>query len=103
MVLFLFVVLVLDVKKAVSEKLITKHKFAVHVAVLIMGIEMLILIITSPFHKMLIMTGSETTVKSIGEILFTKYLLPFELVSIVLLVSIVGAIVLTKTEKRDKE
>ena len=33
---------------------------------------------------------------SIGKILFTKYLLPFELTSILLLVAIVGAIILAK-------
>jgi NADH-quinone oxidoreductase subunit J len=35
----------------------------------------------------------------IGEALFTSYLLPFEITSILLLVAMVGAIVLTKQEK----
>jgi NADH-quinone oxidoreductase subunit J len=34
--------------------------------------------------------------RSIAELLFTRYLLPFEIVSVVLLVAIVGAVVLTK-------
>jgi len=36
----------------------------------------------------------------IGWNLFTQYLLPFEVTSVLLLVAIVGAIVLTKTEKK---
>jgi len=38
--------------------------------------------------------------KAIGEVLFNQYLLPFEMTSFLLLIAIVGAIVLTKTEKR---
>jgi len=36
------------------------------------------------------------TVKHVGQSLFTKYLLPFELLSILLLVAIIGAVVLAK-------
>src|SRR3989304_5938587 len=37
--------------------------------------------------------------KSIGELLFNQYLLPFEVTSVLLLVAMIGAIVLTKSEK----
>lgn len=37
---------------------------------------------------------------SIGELLFNQYLLPFEATSILLLVAMIGAIVLTKPEKK---
>jgi NADH:ubiquinone oxidoreductase subunit 6 (subunit J) len=36
--------------------------------------------------------------EAIGQLLFTRYLLPFELVSVLLLVAIIGAIVLTQRE-----
>jgi NADH-quinone oxidoreductase subunit J len=35
----------------------------------------------------------------VGEVLFTSYLLPFEITSVLLLVGIIGAIFLTKSEK----
>jgi NADH-quinone oxidoreductase subunit J len=35
----------------------------------------------------------------VGEVLFSDYLLPFEVTSVLLLVGIIGAIVLTKDEK----
>ena len=38
----------------------------------------------------------DTTVKGIGELLLTKYLLPFEIASIVLLVAIIGAAFLAR-------
>jgi NADH-quinone oxidoreductase subunit J len=43
------------------------------------------------------------TVEAVGTALFSKYLLPFEMVSILLLVGIVGAVVLTKKKIREEE
>jgi NADH-quinone oxidoreductase subunit J len=37
--------------------------------------------------------------QAIGTALFSRYLLPFEITSVVLLVAMVGAIVLTRREK----
>ncbi len=37
---------------------------------------------------------------SIGTLLFSSYLLPFEATSILLLVAMIGAIVLTRSEKK---
>jgi len=37
---------------------------------------------------------------SIGQVLFSKYLLPFELTSLLLLVGMIGAVVLTRDEKK---
>lgn len=41
-------------------------------------------------------------VKPVAELLFTKYLYPFELTSILLLVAVVGAVVMAKRDKDDK-
>lgn len=38
----------------------------------------------------------------IGKLLFTTYLLPFEVTSVLLLVAMIGAIVITKEDKKDK-
>ena len=39
----------------------------------------------------------------VSKLLFTSYLLPFEVTSILLLVAMVGAIVLTRQEKKGKQ
>jgi NADH-quinone oxidoreductase subunit J len=36
---------------------------------------------------------------AVGELLFSSYLLPFEVTSILLLIAMIGAIVLTRSEK----
>ncbi|WP_062351781.1 NADH-quinone oxidoreductase subunit J [Bacillus kwashiorkori] len=44
-------------------------------------------------------TLHEKNTEKIGEILFTKYIIPFELTSIILLVALIGAIVLARKEE----
>ena len=41
-------------------------------------------------------------VQAIGEALFTQYLLPFELASVLLLVAMIGAVVLARKQKSDE-
>ena len=47
--------------------------------------------------------GPVGSVKAVGKLLFTDYLLPFEIVSILLLAAMVGAIVLAKKRPLEKE
>jgi len=42
----------------------------------------------------------ETTASKIGELLLTKYLLPFEFASVVLLVALIGAAMIARREKK---
>ena len=44
---------------------------------------------------------STGAIQSLSEVLFTKYLLPFEVVSVLLLVAIIGAVVLTRKTKNE--
>jgi NADH-quinone oxidoreductase subunit J len=48
-------------------------------------------------------TLHEGNVEQIGTELFSKYVIPFELVSVVLLVSLVGAIILAKNKEADDQ
>ena len=45
----------------------------------------------------------ENNVKSIGELMFQQYAIPFEIVSILLTVALIGAIAIAKREERDPE
>ncbi|MCX6120848.1 MAG: NADH-quinone oxidoreductase subunit J [Ignavibacteriales bacterium] len=42
----------------------------------------------------------ETTAANIGELLLTKYLLPFEIASVILLVALIGAAMIARREKK---
>jgi len=43
----------------------------------------------------------ETHTKALGQVLYTEFLFPFEVASLVLLVAIIGAIVLAKKRMRN--
>jgi NADH-quinone oxidoreductase subunit J len=43
-------------------------------------------------------SGNSDNITAIGNLLFTRYLLPFEVTSILLLVAMIGAILLSKKE-----
>lgn len=45
----------------------------------------------------------EQNTRQIGELLYTKYIIPFELVSVVLLVALIGAIVLAKKDEKERD
>ena len=53
-----------------------------------------------PFSEL---SASYSQVTSLAEVLFTKYVIPFELVSIVLMIGIIGGVMLIKNVKRQKE
>lgn len=103
MVLFLFVIMLLNLKSVKSEfeKLFSLKILGVGAAILLL-FEVVFLIgkgssmglpgQASP--ELIALEGGNTEI--IGKLLFTVYLLPFEITSILLLVALIGAVVLAK-------
>lgn len=104
LVLFLFVVLLLNLKDELSMKRVTwSWPFGAAVAGVLFIAAFLSLRSFVPGAKGVITTAvmkAETNTKVLGRILFTEYLFPFEVVSLVLLVALIGAIVLAKKRQR---
>jgi NADH-quinone oxidoreductase subunit J len=104
MVLFLFVIMLLGAENLPkSETLPWQRPLAVGLSVLL-GLEAAYLLITKarPLGDVLTPDASANATENLQQLglaLFNQYLLPFEAVSILLLVAMVGAIVLTKKEK----
>lgn len=104
LVLFLFVVLLLNLR----EELRIKRFIGSWPAGLFISAALLVIIINVVRSFMLAPPGKysiefiqkETHTKALGKILFTDFLFPFEIVSIILLVAIIGAIVLAKKRLR---
>ncbi len=97
MVLFLFVIMLLDLKEEARRHL---KSFAVVTGVLSVGaLAALTLktIWTSGVGQGLT-PQIEGATGSLGKMLFTQYLLPFEIVSVLLLVAMVGVILLSKKD-----
>lgn len=101
MVLFIFVIMMVDVRKGIApEKKKWTPVFASGIAVVLL-IE-LIIALKMAFNPL--NTSSSQTIgnpSDLGHLLFTKYLYPFEITSILIITALVGAIILVK--KKEKE
>jgi len=104
MVLFLFVIMLLGAESIAGEFNLRKAIFPGSLA-LILAIESAYLLITRARPSGAVVppdaaANTVTNLRDLGSALFSQYLLPFEVTSILLLVAMVGAIVLTQKEKR---
>jgi NADH-quinone oxidoreductase subunit J len=100
MVLFLFVIMLLNLRQP-EEELRFMHLGQKVGGIVLAGFTGLIVIYT--ISKVALPPGKEAppglgNTESIARLLFTDYLLPFEVTSVLLLVAIVGAVVLAKTK-----
>ncbi|MCL4537882.1 MAG: NADH-quinone oxidoreductase subunit J [Nitrospirae bacterium] len=100
LVLFLFVIMMLNLKEEITaERFIGEWPIGVA-----LGISIIMLVyfalskfIQGPVGQYTIEAiNKETHTKTIGRVLYTEYLFPFEIASLILLIAIVGAIVLAK-------
>ncbi len=105
MVLFLFVIMMLDIKVKAKKGMSTYTKVGLFVA-LLMGLEMIMLlgqklVPVLPQDDLIKHPAGHSNVKEVAETLYTQYVLPFELASVILLVAIVAAILLTLRRRDD--
>jgi NADH-quinone oxidoreductase subunit J len=98
MVLFLFVIMLLDLKEEERRKI---KKTGLVAGVLSVGAIIAIfvrsLLATNP-GKELTSPSAVGDTGALGKLLFTKYLLPLEIISVLLLVAMVGVILLSKKD-----
>ncbi|HYV31260.1 MAG TPA: NADH-quinone oxidoreductase subunit J [Candidatus Binatia bacterium] len=99
MVLFLFVIMLLDLKEEARRKFKTASVAAGVVSVGALGALTTKTVWTSGVGQGLTPQTDGAT-GALGRMLFTQYLLPFEIVSVLLLVAMVGVILLSKKDLR---
>jgi len=105
MVLFLFVVMMLDIKLAPLSEGFTKYlPVGLLIAVVILA-ELILIVGPGRFGLDVIadpaaMAADYSNTKAIGQVLYTEYVYPFELAAVILVVAIIAAIVLTLRDKR---
>jgi NADH-quinone oxidoreductase subunit J len=104
MVLFLFVIMLLGTEKLPKGKVLRwQRPLAIGAAALLLAEAGFLLFERASSTSLLSLPGTEANsmemLREMAMVLFNQYLLPFEVTSILLLVAMVGAIVLTKQEK----
>jgi len=108
MVLFLFVIMLLGAEKLAPGKVLPYQRpMAIGLAVVLVVEAAYLLLARNPLAGTIIpptdATNSVEAIRELGMTLFNQYLLPFEITSILLLVAMIGAIVLTKQEKKGEQ
>ena len=101
MVLFLYVIMLLNLNTETEPHKSNVLKFS---AAICAGLLMIVLVGSLKGADMMVQqqvaNGQTGLVKNLGKILFTEFLLPFELASILLLAAMVGAVMLGKAEPK---
>ena len=98
MVLFLYVIMLLNLNKETEPQKKNVYRFA---AIISGGLLMLVMVgALKGAESATITFGANSEVglvKNLGKMLFNEFLLPFEIVSVLLLTAMVGAVMLGKT------
>jgi NADH-quinone oxidoreductase subunit J len=99
-VLFLFVIMLLDLKEEERRRI---RLLAAGLAVLAVGTIAAVMVrairLAHPAGT-LVKTPAEGSTDALGQLLFSDFTLPFELVSLLLVVAMIGAILLSKKDLR---
>jgi len=105
MVLFLFVVMMLDINIDKLREGFWEYLPMAGTIGLLMAVEMVMVLGSKYFvsSKVISRPLDYSNTAQLGSVLYTDYLLPFELASVVLLVAIVAAIVLTLRDRKESK
>ncbi len=98
MVLFIFVIMMINLRQGLSPE---KKKWTIALSVVLALVLLLELVLAAKGASLGRGPEGSISPKEIGQLLFTKYLYPFEITSVLIIAALVGAIVLVK--KREKE
>ncbi len=102
MVLFLFVIMMLDINMdPLREGFVKMMPLAALVAIIIAA--EIVLVMTSPsfnFDQSVVHAADYSNTKAIGNILYTEYVYPFEIAAVILVVAIIAAIALTLRRRK---
>ena len=104
MVLFLYVIMLLNLNEETEPHKSNILKFA---ATICSGLLLIVLVGSLKGAELLVKAqpagdSAIGNVKNLGKVLFTDFLLPFEIASILLLAAMVGVVMLAKSEKKLK-
>ncbi|WP_260484215.1 NADH-quinone oxidoreductase subunit J [Sphingomicrobium flavum] len=103
-VLFLFIVMMLDVDFASLRSGFTKNLPFGLIIALVLLVEVLIAVSAANSGPLIgdkPVDSAQSNIVAMGELMYTRYLVPFELSGIILLVAMIGAIVLTLRSRGD--
>jgi NADH-quinone oxidoreductase subunit J len=101
MLLFLFVIMLVDLDRAARERQFSKARWLALACVVGVGAEIVYFLTKGPGAFQLSAPGAAApvaggNVERLADALFSEYLLPFEMASLLLLVAVVGSVIMAK-------
>ena len=108
MVLFLFVVMMLDIDVEEMRKGFWRYFPMAALVALVMIVELALVYASASTHletlnSNVALTAQMSNTRTLGLLIYTHYLLPFELAAVVLLLAMVAAIALTMRKRADSQ
>jgi NADH-quinone oxidoreductase subunit J len=108
MVLFLFVVMMLDINTDSLRQGFWKHFPLAATVGAVIAIEMALVLmggfrLTEEPKSAAAVAGQMANTKELGKLMYTQYLYPLEIAAVLLLVAIIAAIALTMRERKDSK
>lgn len=101
MTLFLFVIMMLNVEITAGQKRYTRHwPYVLMTSLLLLAILLSVLMPEKAFSDWHLSVFSPHNTQDLGDILYTRYVYPFEIVGVLLLVAIIATIALSAKIKR---
>jgi len=101
MVLFLFVIMLVNLDQAAKERQFNRQWMVGLAAVAVVGVQLVWFLAKGrgAFHIAeggAVAPATEGNTQMVADVLFSEYLLPFEIASVLLLVAVVGSVVMAK-------
>ena len=108
MVLFLFVVMMLDINQARMREGFGEYLPIGGLVAVLLVLEMSIILASGPFGTQQMpepagLPAGHSNTRELGRLLYTTYVYPFEIAALILLVAIVAAIALTLRRRKDSK
>jgi len=100
MVLFVFVIMLINMDVSLHQVQFNKQWVVGSLIALAVGAQLVLAVVVSEskvsFGPVAPASALEPSTQLVGKVLFTEYMLPFEIASILLLVAMIGAVVMAK-------
>lgn len=100
MVLFVFVIMLINMDVSLHQIQFNKHWFVGIIVALAVGAQLVLAVVVSEskisFGEPAPASALAPSTQVVGRVLFSEYMLPFEIASILLLVAMIGAVVMAK-------
>ncbi|HEX4646222.1 MAG TPA: NADH-quinone oxidoreductase subunit J [Verrucomicrobiae bacterium] len=100
MVLFVFVIMLINMDVSLHQIQFNKQWFVGILIALVVGAQLILAVVVSEskvgFPPPAAASALEPSTQQVGKVLFSEYMLPFEVASILLLVAMIGAVVMAK-------